>query len=156
MRLAAHFTFRRFAPPSLEKGRLTMWRFARFYKNARSATTQAFFIGDDLPVDGRQCLRRRRMMGRECEMSRSDTICGEAATSRAFLIGGRCLRRRRMMGRECEMSRSDTSHLYLKSHFSYLFHKVTPRMHQCTNFFNIYTKKEKQQWTKRKYIKSRR
>ena len=31
-----------------------MWRFARFYKNARSATTQAFFIGDDLPVDGRR------------------------------------------------------------------------------------------------------
>jgi hypothetical protein len=31
----------------------------------------------------------RRVMGRECEMSRSDTICGGAATTQAFLIGGR-------------------------------------------------------------------
>ena len=29
MRLAAHFTFRRFAPPSLEKGRLALWRLRR-------------------------------------------------------------------------------------------------------------------------------
>ena len=32
-----------------------MWRFARFYKKMREARSdEAFFIGDDLPVDCRQ------------------------------------------------------------------------------------------------------